>query len=189
MTQQFTLEDLKRILPDEHHRKSFLRLIGQLDSDSAAMMVLKGHLVSEEKITAAIDKFVFHPEELEGARTYICAQALNRAVNVPRREQKPDVGPCCGINKVRNTLAHSLEGESRRDAINRLRSIYSRERNSKLEYWEKNDEALLILSAVSHCLGFLDAFEQEVERFKDHVNMLDKVVPPHRHVGQKNPAK
>ena len=64
--------------------------------------------------------------------------------------------------------------------MNALRSAYSREREGRLEQWGRNNEALLILSAVAYCLGFLDAHEQEVERFKNWVNLLDRVVNPHR---------
>ncbi len=45
-----------------------------------------------------------------------------------------------------------------------------------------SNKALLLLGVVSLCLGFLDSFEQEVERFRRHVNPLDRVVNPHRHV-------
>jgi hypothetical protein len=55
---------IKRIVPDEALREHFLRLIGQLESDDAAIIILKGHLVLEERITAVIEKFVFHPEHL-----------------------------------------------------------------------------------------------------------------------------
>lgn len=65
--------------------------------------------------------------------------------------------------------------------MNSLRAAYTKERDGKLEDWEEGDEALLILGAISLCLGFLDSFEQEVERFKDHVNLLDKIVNSHRH--------
>src|SRR5579872_5211790 len=50
------------------HRDHFVRLIGRLESDDEALIVLQGHLVTEERITAVIEKFVFHPEHLEKAR-------------------------------------------------------------------------------------------------------------------------
>ncbi len=31
------------------------------------------------------------------------------------------------------------------------------------------------------CLGFVHAFEQEVERFKDYLALMDRAVNPHRH--------
>lgn len=175
------LKVLERNIPDKHHRESFLRLIGQLDSDLAAMTLLKGHLVLEEKITASIEKFVFDADALETARLSF-SQKLAIARSISLDESKNSIwNLAAAINRVRNTLAHSLDGNSRRDAMNALRSAYSKERGGKLEQWEKDNEALLILSAVAYCLGFLDAHEQEVERFKDWVNLLDRVVNPHRH--------
>lgn len=174
------LKALERTIPDKHHRESFLRLIGQLDADVAAMTLLKGHLVLEEKITASIEKFVFDAEALENARLSF-SQKVSIARSISLDESKNSIwNLVAAINRVRNTLAHSLDGTSRRDAMNALRSAYSKERGGGLEEWEKDNEALLILSAVAYCLGFLDAHEQEVERFRDWVNLLDKVANPHR---------
>lgn len=174
------LKVLERTIPNKHHRESFLRLIGQLDADVAAMTLLKGHLVLEEKITASIEKFVFDAEALENARLSF-SRKLSIARSISLDESKNSMwNLIAAINRVRNTLAHSLDGISRRDAMNALRSAYSRERGGKLEQWERDDDSLLILSAVAYCLGFLDAHEQEVERFKNWVNLLDRVVNPHR---------
>lgn len=175
------LKVLERTIPDKHHRESFLRLIGELDADVAAMTLLKGHLVLEEKITASIEKFVFDSEALENARLSF-SHKLSIARSISLEQSKNSMwNLIAAINRVRNTLAHSLDGTSRRDAMNALRSAYSKERGGKLEQWAKDDDALLILSAVAYCLGFLDAHEQEVERFKDWVSLLDRVVNPHRH--------
>jgi len=183
-SQEFTMEELEHIMPDKHHRESFLRLVGQLEDDRAAVVTLKGHLVLEEKISAAIEKFVFHSEHLDAARLTF-AQKLSIARSISLDESGNSMWDLVkAINKVRNTLSHSLKGARRTDAMNELRSVYTKEMRGKLEDWEKNDEALLVLSSVSHCLGFLDAFEQEVERFKEVVNKLDRVVNPHRHSAQ-----
>ncbi len=178
---EFTMEDLERIIPDKHQRDSFLHLIGHLDLDRAAMVALKGHLVIEEKITAAIEKFVFHPEHLDDARlTFAQKLAISRSLSLD--ENKNSMWELVAkLNRLRNTLSHSLEGTLRADAMNAIRAAYIKERDSKLD-WEKTDEASLLLGVISLCLGFLDSFEQEVERFRKHVNLLDRVVNPHRHV-------
>lgn len=179
--EEFTLEDLEKIIPNKHHRESFLHLLEQLDADRAAMIALKGHLVIEEKLTAAIEKFVFHPEHLDDARLSF-AQKLTFARALSLDENKNSMWDLVTkLNTLRNKLSHSLEGASREKAMNALRAAYAKERDGKLEDWEEKDESLLILGTVSLCLGFLDSFEQEVERFKDHVNLLDRVVNPHRH--------
>lgn len=66
--------------------------------------------------------------------------------------------------------------------MNTLKTAYAKERNGKLEDWEDANEVALLLGVVSLCLGFLDSFEQEVERFREHVNVLDKIANPHRYV-------
>lgn len=180
---EFTMEELTRILPDKHHRENFLRLISQLEGDPAAITVLKGHLLLEEMITAAIEKSVFHPEHLEAARLTF-AQKVSIARSLSLDEPKNSIWDLVErLNKLRNVLSHSLEDVPRADAMNALRSAYAKERD--LEDWEKKDEALLILSVVAYCLGFLDGFEQEIERFKGWVQVMDVAVNPHRHFPSK----
>lgn len=181
-TQNFTMEDLERTIPDKHHRERFMHLIGHLELDKVALIALKGHLVLEEMITAAIEKIVFHPEYLDDARlTFAQKLVISRCVSLDDNNNSMwDL--ISKLNRLRNTLSHSLEGESRVNAMNALRAAYIQQRGGKLEEWEKTDDALFLLGVVSFCLGFLDGFEQEVERFRDHVNLLDKVVNPHRHV-------
>jgi len=172
-----TMDGLKRIIPDAHHRESFLRLVEHLEGDVAAITALKGHLVLEEKITAAIDKFVFHPEQLEGARlTFAQKLSIARSISLDEHES-PVWDLIAKINTLRNVLSHSLNSSSRVGAMNKLRCAYAGLR--ELEDWEQ-EEALLILSAVAYCLGFLDAHEQEIERFKQWVGTLDLVVNRHR---------
>lgn len=78
-----TEEKINEILPDESQRELFLRLIGQLESDDAALVVLKGHLVIEERLTVVIEKFVFHPEHLEQVRlTFAHKLALARSLSL-----------------------------------------------------------------------------------------------------------
>src|ERR1041384_6032584 len=179
---EFTTDDLERIIPNKHQRERFLHLVGHLDSDTAAMVGLKGHLVGEEKITAAIEKFVFHPEYLDDARLSFAQKlAVSRCLSLDEdRNSMWDV--LAKLNRLRNTLSHSLEGTRRANAMNTLKTAYAKERNGKLEDWEDANEVALLLGVVSLCLGFLDSFEQEVERFREHVNVLDKIANPHRYV-------
>jgi hypothetical protein len=178
----FTMEDLERLLPDRHQRESFLRLIAQLDSDPPAMVVLKGHLVIEEKLTTAIERFVFHPGHLEDARlTFAQKLAISRSLSLDEnRNSMWDL--VAKLNKLRNTLSHSLEETQRARAMDSLRAAYVKERGGMLEDWESKDEAMLLTGVIALCLGFLDGFEREIERFREHVDALDRVVNPHRHL-------
>ena len=89
-------------------RNTFLRLIREVNSDPAALVVLKGHLVVEEKITAAIEKFVFHPEQLERARlSFADKVAIARSISLyGANNSMGDV--VLKLNALRNRLAHSL---------------------------------------------------------------------------------
>ena len=103
----FTMEHLERILPDKHQRETLLHLIEHLDSDPAAMVVLKGHLVIEEKLTTAIERFVFHPDHLEHARlTFAQKLAISRSLSLD--ENKNSIWDLVAkLNTLRNTLSHS----------------------------------------------------------------------------------
>ena len=89
------LKVLERTIPNKHHRESFLRLIGQLDADVAAMTLLKGHLVLEEKITSSIEKFVFDAEALENARLSF-SQKVSIARSIHLTRVKTRCGTCHG---------------------------------------------------------------------------------------------
>jgi hypothetical protein len=173
-------EDLERIIPDKHRRQTFLDLLAHLDSDTPAMLALKGHLVIEEKITSAIDKFVFHPEYLDDARLTFAQKLLfARALSLDEHTNSMwDL--LARLNKLRNTLSHSLDGERRARAMNALKDAYVMECGGKLQDQDAADEAP-VLGAVSLCLGFIDSFEKEVERFREHVDVLDTIVNQHRH--------
>jgi hypothetical protein len=177
-SEELTMEDLEQLIPDKRHRENFLRLTESLALDRIALMVLKGHLVIEEKITAVIEKFLFHPEHIQRLR-FAQKVALSRSMSLD--EDKNSMWDLITkLNTLRNALAHSLKGEPRTNAMNALRAAYVKERDGQLESWEKDDEGLL-LSVLAMCLGFLGNFEQEIERFKDYVNQMDRVINPHRH--------
>jgi hypothetical protein len=179
--EELTVEDLEHLIPDKRRREDFFRLINHIALDRPALMVLKGHLVIEEKITIAIENFMFHPEHLEDARlTFAQKIAISRSMSLD--EDKNTMWDLITkLNTLRNRLAHSLKGEPRAKAMAALRDAYAKERDGKLEEWEKNEDEPLLLTVLSMCLGFLGSFEEEVERFKDYVNKLDHVINRHRH--------
>jgi hypothetical protein len=178
---EFSTQDLEKVLPNERLRENFLHLLSHLDADHAATVALKGHLVIEEKMTSAITKFVFHSSYLEDGRlTFAQKLALCRAISTDQNENSMwDL--IAKLNKLRNALSHSLEGASRAKAMEGVRTAYLTQVGRNLHEYESNDESLLLAGVIAMCLGFLDAHEQEIERFKDYVKFLDKVVNPHRH--------
>lgn len=178
-----TLRDemIEKLFPDPKKRANFQRLIGQFTVDAEALVVLKGHLVIEERITAAIEKFVFHPEHLDKARLNF-AQKVGIARSMSLDEQANNMwNLILRLNALRNTLSHSLDGEPRVKAMRELRAVYSGETGG-LEKDEMENGVELLAGVCAMCLGFIEAFENEVERFKSYVNLMDRVINPHRHI-------
>jgi hypothetical protein len=172
--------DLERIIEDDATRKSVLYLFGHLQADEIAMVALKGHLVIEEKMTASIDKFVFHADELEDARLTF-AQKLSICRSISADNQKCSIwNVIAKINKLRNTLSHSLDGVARTKAMTALRAAYMNECRM-LAPLEEFGDAAMVVEATALCLGFLGGLENEIERFKSYVDALDRTLNPHRH--------
>jgi hypothetical protein len=173
-------EDLARVISNERQRDILLRFFSQLDSDPVAMVALKGHLVIEEKITAAIYKFVFHPEHLDSIRfTFAVKLAIARSMSLDRHDHSMwDL--ISKLNGLRNALSHSLNGDKRAKAMESLKATYA---HACMEHSaaESSDDLVFMSCVVALCLGWVDSFEQEIERFKGHVAMLDRIVNPHRH--------
>jgi hypothetical protein len=155
----------------------FTNLLGRLERDDEALIVLKGHLVIEERITAAI---FWHGEFIERARlTFAHKMQLARAISMDHH-QNTMWDLIDKLNAVRNKLAHSLDGEPRAKAMTALREAFKREVSHAAKE-ELEDDVHLLMSVISLCLGWTHTFEQEVERFKEYVNMMDRVLNPHRH--------
>jgi hypothetical protein len=178
--EEFENQTIEQLLPGEHQRQTFFRLMEHLRSDTAALVALKGHLVIEEKLTIVLEKFVFHPEHLEDARlSFAHRLAICRSLSLD--QNRNSIWNLVGrLNTLRNALAHSLDSGRRRKAMTSVRELYYAKCEGKLETGDLSDEQVLTgVSAL--CLGFLDAFEREIERFREFVNVLDKEVNPHRY--------
>lgn len=186
MTDQFETElrEALETFTDNRSRENFQRLIGEMEMDASVIVTLKGHLLLEERLTSAIEKFVFHPEHLDARFTFFHKLSLARSMSTDEHKNGMwDV--ILKINSLRNALAHRLDEGSREKAVAGLRETYIRE-IGELEDFEKEHEHWMILGAVAASLGFVGAFEQEVERFKGWVKTLDRVVNPHRNTPKGN---
>ena len=130
--------------------------------------------------SAVIEKFVFHPEHLDTARLSF-AQKLAIARSFSLDGDKNSMwGLIQKLNTLRNRLSHSLDGEPRAKAMEALKTAFIAECSGNLSE-EEREEKVLLVSVVAHCLGFVHAMEQEVERFREYVAMMDRWANPHRH--------
>jgi hypothetical protein len=173
-------ERIEGVLAEGLKRKHFVNLIAHLESDDAALIILKGHLVIEERITAVMEKFVFHPEYLDRARLTF-AQKVNIARSMSLDESGNSVWEMIEkLNALRNKLSHSLDHAPRANAMQILKAAYIHERGGMLKQ-DEHDERVWLTGVLAMSLGFVHAFEQEVERFKDFVATMDRAANPHRH--------
>lgn len=170
-------EQLGVILPDEADRTDFLRLISQLTVDDEALVVLKGHLIVEEKLDEIIEAFVFHPQQLETARLSFAQKvAIARSISLDEPENTVwDL--ILKLNTLRNRLAHSLDGTARDKAMEVLRASYSREVGAPPE----ETDVIFLTSVATLSLGFLGSFLKEVNRLRKFLGAIDPAINPHRH--------
>lgn len=77
-------------------------------------------------------------------------------------------------------LMERLEGEPRDEAMVALKDAFKREVTNP-DREEMNDDRVLLAGAIAMCLGFVHGFEQEVERFRRYLNMMDRAMNPHRY--------
>jgi hypothetical protein len=165
---------------EEEDRKLFLDLLAKLERDDVALIVLKGHLVIEERVTAAIEKFVWNGDYIDDVGLRFAQKvALARAISMDHSANSMWT-LIEKLNTLRNKLAHSLDGEQRARAMQGLREAFKREVTDPNRE-ELADDKHLVLSVITMCLGWVHRFEQEVERFKEFVNDMDRVVNPHRY--------
>jgi hypothetical protein len=172
---------LERFIPNERLRNDIGRLLSQLDEDDSAIVILKGHLVIEEKLDSIIDKFLWHPEQLEGARfNFVQKVAIARAVSVD--QDKNEIWALIlRVNTLRNKLSHYLDRAEREKAMAAIEEVYRKAFDLEPSDLRPDVKSLFLVHVVAGCLGFLGACEREVERFRDCVHVMDNVVNPHRH--------
>ena|SRR6266568_1054217 len=152
--------------------------------DAIAQIVLKGHLLIEEAFDNILGKFVFHPEYLESANLRF-AQKIDLARSVSLDDHDNEMWELVkAINGLRNELSHSLKSAKRQQKTQRVIDLYIKLLdNAEMVARHKNEsEEVLLMWATSFFLGYLSAFEAEVDRFKSLVNALDHAANPHRHL-------
>ena len=177
--QRFIEDALKHLDLEGSYKEHFRGFLEKLESDDAALIVLKGHLVLEERLTAVIEKFVFEPDFIDRARLSF-AQKVAIARSMSLDQSRNSVWELIDkLNTLRNKLAHSLDGEPRAKALQAVRDAFQKE-VAEVHQEGQEDERVLLSGAISMCLGFVHSFEREVERFKDYVSIMNRAINPHR---------
>ena len=168
-------------------------LLRHIQADPVVMNTLKGHLIIEEKMTAGIERFLWHGEFVDDLRLSFAKKlVLCRSMSITDENHSMwDV--ISKLNTLRNTLAHSLDGERRNKAFAELRGAYMHELNGlPLNEIEKTDEGL-ILCIVSTTLGFLKGFFNEVDKTRSFLDRFHKLIHavdvPKESVAERKPTK
>lgn len=139
--------------------------------DDLALIVLKGHLLVEEMLRELADLASAHPEHLQTAQLGFSKLAnIVRAI-VPWRSDDECWSLILGLNKLRNMLAHQLEPQDLRNAID---SVLKRDKCAQpfteivIDKSEETfDPAEGIRQAVVTCMQFHCALIFEYEEGVD----------------------
>jgi hypothetical protein len=167
--------------------ESFKTHLGSIDELS--LVVLKGHLIIEEYLERIISRFVFHADKLESARfTFAQKVAIARSISLDEYDNSM-WELILAINALRNDLAHTLVSPKREAKTNHLLDLLKKEcEDSAFGAREVGEGApARVTEAIAMCVGFLNTFDEEIERFRDWVDGMDKIVNPHRHKDSQQP--
>jgi hypothetical protein len=146
--------------------------------DEQAQILLKGHLLIEEKLYDIISNFVFHQDALEKAKLGFY-QKLHLARSLSLDESKNSMWELVlAVNSLRNKIAHKLAIEEREKPLEHLKALYKKEMaDDELEnVWDTQGTIVGLSYSISLILGFLSTFEKESLRFKEMINNLDLVL-------------
>jgi hypothetical protein len=131
--------------------------------DPLIQVVLRGHLLLEERLNATLKHSLYNPELFEKMNLNFHHKLLfARAFSVSlRAEGVWDL--IAAINALRNSIAHSLDGEQRQKKFDAVKTIYLRELDDPELRAEDRDEPdhLLFLKAFALCEGYLRQVEDD----------------------------
>lgn len=146
-------------LRDEIKNPNVQRFLDQFYCvDDLSLAVLKGHLLIDEMVNRVIESFLPHAECLKQGRLTF-AQRLSLARSISFREQNNRVWSLiAALNKLRNSMAHSLERAKLQPDLHSIRTQYF---TICPEEPRDIDDETLIQYIVLHSMGFIDACEQE----------------------------
>ncbi len=148
--------------------------------DEVAHVLLKGHLLIEESLSAVMDQYVYHREHLEEARlTFAQKTQLARALCL-RKNMLGEWDLISAINSLRNDLAHRLNSSERGKKLAKVKDLYFRETAgfARIEEVKKESDVVVLSNACAHSAGFLSTFLADSRGFRQMVHTLDRQLNP-----------
>jgi len=169
----------------ESEKEQFLKIFGDHFNtvDEQAQILLKGHLLIEEKLYDIISNFVFHPDALEKAKLGFY-QKLHLARSLSLDESNSSMWELVlAINSLRNKIAHKLATEEREKPLELVKMLFTKEmaEDELKNVWDTQGAVVGLSYSISLVLGFLLSFEKESIRFKEITEKLDLIINTHRH--------
>jgi len=151
--------------------------------DPLTQVVLRGHLLLEERLNAILQSSLYNPEMFEKLRlTFHHKEILARSFTVSKRA--PGVWELISsINRLRNSIAHSLDAAHRKQNYESMRALYLRElKDPELRKEDENlPEHILFLNAYSFCDGYLRGVEQDAQMVGGGVRRMIDVMRRERY--------
>ena len=131
--------------------------------DPLIQVVLRGHLLLEERLNATLTHSLYNPEVFEKMNlTFHHKLLFARAFSVSLRgEGMWEL--IAAINTLRNAIAHSLDAGKRQAKFDAVKMLYLRELDDPELRGEDQDEPdhLLFLKAYALCEGYLRRVEED----------------------------
>jgi len=148
--------------------------------DEVVHVLLKGHLLLEEGLSAILDQYVFHREHLEDVRLAF-AQKMHLAKALCLR--KNTIGEwdlISAINSLRNNLAHQLNSPDRAKRLTKVKDLYFREAAGfeRIEDVKNEPDVVVLFNACAHSAGFLSTFLADSRSFRQMVFAMDRQMNP-----------
>jgi hypothetical protein len=138
--------------------EAFNCLLDEMHVDELASIVLKGHLLIEEKLTEILAKNAIQAQYMESARLTF-AQKLSVVRSMTKVHVDDFMWDMIGkLNALRNALSHSLDNSRRSSAISTLRDACVANFNEEnREARRTMGELSLVTGLVIEALSFLES--------------------------------
>jgi hypothetical protein len=170
-----TIYDVKRI-----DTQKFIEKVTQhfADVDPLTQVVLKGHLLLEERLNATLRHSLYNPELLDTMKLNFHHKMLFAQSFAVSKRGAGIWELIAAINALRNGIAHSLDEEQRRKQFQRVRERYLRElENPELRKEDETEpDHLLFLKAYAMCEGYLLRVEGDAEMIGNSIRRMIDVM-------------
>lgn len=148
--------------------------------DEVAHVLLKGHLLLEEALSAVIDQYVFHREHLTEARLSFAQKMHLAKALCLRKNGFGEWELIAALNSLRNNLAHRLKSDERQKKLAQVKEIYFREAAGfeRILGLRKEQDPVILFNACAHCAGFLSTFLADSRGFRQMIHAMDRGMNP-----------